>query len=252
VVSPDKGRLAAVLLDFEGTLNDTAGTGKLYARDFVNQMSREHRVNPQEWVRALGTAMEAVRRFQLDEAARPDGWRGYEDYRRRELTLWVHTLMREAGLQAPDNDLALALGRRLEREIPLKMAPLDGALEAIAALSADGWRLFIASGAPSLYTRRCLETAGVAGSFETVYGPDVLDTLKQGTGFYRRAFEECRLSPSECAVVDDSPGPLEWAVEAGAGAVLAVGEAAAGDDVPGVKRVRNLSDLPLVLRLLKQ
>lgn len=250
MVSSKARKPAAVFLDFEGTLNDTGGTGRLYARQFVARMGREYQLVPEVWVRALGSAMEAIQRFQAEDFS-AGRWRGYEDYRRRELTLWAHTVTGRAGLPALDDDQALSFALRLDREIPLEMVPLPGAAEMIAALCADGWRLFIASGAPSAYTRRCLQGVGVESSFEMVYGPDVLDTLKQSPEYFRRAFAHAGLRPQECAVVDDSAGPLAWAVEAGAAVVLAVGEAAAGDVGPGVQAVRNLTELPAVLRLAK-
>jgi HAD superfamily hydrolase (TIGR01509 family) len=245
-------QLQGVFLDFEGTLNDTRGTGRLYAGSFIARMSREYSVAPEAWGGALAHAMSEIQRLQAEAAAAADQWRGYTEYRSRELTTWLQVLMRRAGLEPPDDDQALALARRLEEEIPLQMAPIPGALEVISALSDEGWPLFISSGAPSGYTRRCLEAAGVAGRFKQVYGPDVVDTLKLAPEYFTRAFTNAGLKPRECIVVDDSEGPLAWAMEAGAGAVVAVGEAALGQAPAQAVKVRNLGDLPRVLRLLKR
>jgi beta-phosphoglucomutase-like phosphatase (HAD superfamily) len=137
----------------------------------------------------------------------------------------------------------MGLAWRLESEIPVFFVPLVGALEAVAGLRALGLRLFVASAAPSSYVRRCLEIAGLLGSFEAVFGPDVVDGLKCGPEFYRRAFRMAALEPEQCLVVDDSPGPLAWAREAGALAV-GVGWSEPDPDHAAPSFVRTLKELP--------
>lgn len=243
--------LAAVFVDFEGTLNDAVASGRLYARGLISWMRGKHAAEPAVWVAALMKAMEGVYRQQLAAVvADPGTWPGYAEYRRRELIVWAQTLLSQAGFEAPAEAEALALARRLEEDIPAEMAPLPGAIEMVRALAGRGWKLFIASGAPSTYTRQCLESGGVLGLFDQVYGPDVVDTLKQGPEFYRRAFRASGFDPARCAVVDDSPDPLAWALEAGARAAVAVGKAAETPVAPGklpITRTLRLAEVPTIL-----
>ena len=172
-------------------------------------------------------AREGVLRRQVAAARHPEDWPGYTVYRRHELVVWAQDLMREAGLPVPRDAEALELALLLEDQITPEMIPLPGALELVKALAGhNGRRLFIASGAPSFYSRQCLQGAGMLKYFERVLGPDVVDTLKTGPDYYRRAFDVTDLSPDECAVVDDSTGPLAWALQVGVKVVVAVGKAA--------------------------
>ncbi len=257
----------AVFLDFEGTLNDVVGSGRLYARDFVSWARGVYPIDASVWAAALTKAMEGVFRNQVAAARHPETWPGYATYRRRELTLWAQDLFREAGLTVPGDREALEMALRLEDEVPSKMAPLPGALELISALADhNGRQLFIASGAPSSYTKQCLQSASVLIHFARVLGPDVVDTLKTGPEYYRRAFQITGRSPDQCVVVDDSPSPLAWALETGARAVVAVGKAATevqgvwereAAAHPGSARAENLirasglSEVPAILERLE-
>jgi HAD superfamily hydrolase (TIGR01509 family) len=77
--------------------------------------------------------------------------------------------------------------------------------------------------------------------FERLYGPDLVDTFKRSPEYYRRVFADAGVRPPDALVVDDNPGALEWAIQAGAQAILVHKEpppdwAAA--------RIRSLSELP--------
>ena len=262
----DKAPLA-VFIDFEGTLNDVNGSGRLYVRDFLSWARGSYPADPAVWATALAKAMEGVFRNQAAAARHPAAWPGYVAYRRRELTVWAQDLFREAGMVVPGDEEALDLALRLEDEVPSKMVPLPGALELVNALADhNGRQLFIASGAPSTYTKQCLQSAGVLGYFQRVLGPDVVDTLKTGPEYYRRAFRATGYSPDQCAVIDDSPGPLAWALQTGARAVVAVGKAsetaeaagAAGGPEPATPlppgklfRAASLSGVPAILEQLE-
>jgi FMN phosphatase YigB (HAD superfamily) len=243
-----------VFLDFEGTLNDTQAGGRLYARDFVATVGRIHPVDPSVWPKAIIASLADLRSFQDKAASRP--WSGYAAHRRGELLTWMRSLYGTAGLSLPaDDDGVYRIARELEDSIPVRFAPLPGAVESVRGLAARGLRLYITSGAYSGYVRRCLSDAGVLELFSGVYGPDNLDTLKSGPSFFRRAFEVAGLPPARCLVVDDSDGPVCWARQAGAVAVHirppADGAAPRGESCfqseEGVITVSSLSDVPCVI-----
>lgn len=211
-------RFDSVFLDFEGTLNDTQASGRLYARDFIATVGRMHPGEPARWIGAIITSLADVRALQEKAAAEP--WLGYDAYRRRELVIWLRSLYGAAGVALPDeDDQVYRLAWELEEAIPVRFAPLSGVDQTIRDLAARGLRLHIASGANSRYVSRCLSDGGLIELFCGVYGPDNLDTLKSGADFFRRAFSAAGCVPSHCLVVDDSPGPVRWALEAGARAI---------------------------------
>lgn len=210
--------LDGVFLDFEGTLNDTRSSGRLYARDFVAAMGRRFDVEPASWVGAIAQSLDDVRALQDTAAKEP--WPGHDGYRRRELVLWLRSLYGTAGVGLPaGDDDVYALARQLEDSIPVHFAPLPGADQLIRDLAGRGLRLHIASGAYSKYVSRSLSDSGLLSFFAGVYGPDNLDTLKTGPCFFTRAFAAAGCDPARCLVVDDSPGPVDWAAQVGARAI---------------------------------
>lgn len=243
-------RFDAVFLDFEGTLNDTQASGRLYARDFVATVGRAHKVEPGRWFGAIVQSLTDLRAFQDAAAAAP--WPGYDAHRRRELLVWIRSLYGAAGVPiADDDDQAYQVARELELAIPVRFAPLPGAAETVRALADRGLRLYIASGANSRYVSRCLSGAGLLELFSGVYGPDNLDTLKSDALFFRLAFAAAMCRPERCLVVDDSPGPVCWARELGATAVYlgALPDGPEGDSYLRLG-VMNLSSLVELLSVV--
>jgi FMN phosphatase YigB (HAD superfamily) len=86
---------------------------------------------------------------------------------------------------------------------------------------------------------------GVRDLFRTLYGPDLVNTAKEASGYHSRIFEDAGVEPGEAVVVDDSLLAVAWAREAGAIGVLvsAKGERA-GPVIP------NLAALPAFLASL--
>ncbi|KAG0239214.1 hypothetical protein BGW41_007830 [Actinomortierella wolfii] len=47
--------------------------------------------------------------------------------------------------------------------------------------------------------------------FTKLYGPDLVDQMKNGTKYYARIFEDCKVDPFQSIVVDDKELMLSWA-----------------------------------------
>ena len=65
-----------------------------------------------------------------------------------------------------------------------------------------------------------LEGMGVRHCFVGLYGPDLVDTFKDGPAFYERLLDDAAVSPANAVVVDDSPQAIAWAARVGAKTVL--------------------------------
>lgn len=256
ILSPSyTGQLKAVFLDYEGTLNDSMQSGRLYAGELAGYLGRRF---PDREIancgRAVLAAMEATRSMP-DQFGDGRTWPGYAEYRHRELRVWLKALLATAGLPLPTTDRDLdVLAADLVLNVAPRYAPTPGAVEAMHQLSRAGLRLYVSSGATTEYTARCLRDAGLIGLFADVFGPDKLDTLKIGAGYFAKCFRYADTDPARACVVDDSPGPLRWALALGARAIgvgVPAEQLALGGDPGGAagryRAIGNLGELTEVL-----
>jgi HAD superfamily hydrolase (TIGR01509 family) len=91
---------------------------------------------------------------------------------------------------------------------------------AIQTLRQQGYVLHTASGESSEDLDGYLQGMGVRACFDRLYGPDLLDTFKDGPRFYERIFADASVAPQNALVVDDNPTAVGWAAQAGAKTVL--------------------------------
>jgi HAD superfamily hydrolase (TIGR01509 family) len=84
----------------------------------------------------------------------------------------------------------------------------------------------------------------VRDCFGRLYGPDLVNTPKEGPRYYERIFADAGVDPADAVVIDDFPGALAWAAAAGARTVLVAGVRGVG---PADVTVGALSELPAVL-----
>ena len=92
--------------------------------------------------------------------------------------------------------------------------------DTIRALRRQGYMLHTASGESSLDLAGYLQAMGVRDCFGRLYGPDLIETLKEGPEYYERIFADLGIEAAEALVVDDSPRAIEWAMQVGARTVL--------------------------------
>jgi|GEM_PF-2066822 len=244
----EMGSIQAILIDYEGTLNDTRGSGRLYARDLAAHMARRYHDHRADWPAAVMAAMDVMRRMQ-DEGMVDDA-QGYAEYRRNELRAWARTLLNSAGVPFGGEEWLDAFIAEVQAAVAPRFVPMPGAVECLDRLRSMGLRLYLTSGGSSEYTAACLRDAGIAGNFAAIIGPDQVATLKNGPAFYRRCLEVAGVPAAQACAVDDSPGPLDWALAVGCYAV-GVGQAALGLPVRSRFATANsLDDLPGVLSIL--
>jgi beta-phosphoglucomutase-like phosphatase (HAD superfamily) len=167
---------------------------------------------------------------------------------RANLIEWTAGMCALVGVPTPPDAECLTLAEEAAMYItPRVNSAFPGAVEAIRRLHADGYELHTASGEPTAELHGYLTGMGVRGLFGSLYGPDLINTLKAGPAYYERIFADAGVAAGEALVVDDAPIAIEWAVSAGARAVL-VG---AREDAPsGVRAIPALADLPGIIGAL--
>ena len=128
-------------------------------------------------------------------------------------------------------------------------ADIPGAVDAIRSLSASGYRLYTASGTGSAQLQLMLDVMGIRHLFTQMYGPDLVDTHKGGSNYYRLVLEHAGESPDGALFIDDSSKCVSWAQDAGATAVLVSKNQP--DANSAVQVVPDLAALPLLLEFRK-
>jgi HAD superfamily hydrolase (TIGR01509 family) len=197
---------------------------------------------PDAWTEANGAVITAILepvawRSRLESAS------GYADFLWRYRLDWLASMCELVGVAMPPDEETVALSKRAERWVrPQVDAAFPGAAEAIRALHGSGYRLFTASGEPSEDLADYLTGMGVRERFEGLYGPDLVETFKNGHEYYERVFADAGVRAEESLVVDDSPMALAWAAEAGAATVL-VGSAEVPSGTACIGRLRELPEL---------
>src|SRR6266702_1428013 len=108
-------------------------------------------------------------------------------------------------------------------------------------------RLYAPYGLRRILTRSgYLQAMGVHDCFGRLYGPDLIDTFKEGPEYYERMFADLGIAPADALVVDDCPRAIGWAMQVGARTVLV------GDSSLPQRRttlyIANLVELPALLQ----
>ncbi len=78
-----------------------------------------------------------------------------------------------------------------------------GIREALAALIANGKRLFVATSKPSVYAERVIDHFDLSGFFEAVFGSELDGTRADKTELLAWVLKEKRLDPATTAMVGD-------------------------------------------------
>lgn len=164
-----------------------------------------------------------------------------------ERERWLREMCEHVGVRTPSPPERVSLAKETQEYVFLRVrAAFPEAANVVRALAAR-YTLATASSGTSRELEHYLTGMGVRDHFsDLLYGPDLVQTLKDGPRFYQRIFAHAVVAPGEALVVDDSPQAIAWATEAGARAVLVVRESAAAA-TPTSPAIRSLAELPPML-----
>jgi phosphoglycolate phosphatase-like HAD superfamily hydrolase len=239
-----------IFLDDGGVMNDNSMRGpqwqRLVAEFFVPRLGGTY----EAWAKANHIVASAM----LEPAAwsvRLQAASGYADFDRAYQIDWLAEMCRLVGVPCPSDDDCYELALRANAYIiPRVRSAFPGAVEAILHLYQEGYTLHTASGESSSDLNYYLEGMGVRHCFGRLYGPDLINTFKegkQGRQYYERMLDDAGIGPEDALVVDDNVGPISWAKQAGVRTVL-VGnrDMNAESDL----RIQSLAELPELLEQL--
>lgn len=238
-----------LFIDDGGVMNDNSLRGEQWRRLVAEFFAPILGGAPSAWAEANWVVMNRM--------LVPDAWAarlraasGYSDFERAYQLDWLGEMCALVGVARPSDEECRELAARAAAYItPRVRAAFPGAVEAIRALAARGYTLHTASGEPSTDLAGYLDGMGVREHFGRLYGPDLIDTFKDGPEYYERVFADAGVAPADALVVDDSPLAIAWATQAGAHAVLvgpghdAVSHDATSGDV-ATRHVADLAELP--------
>ena len=232
-----------IFLDDGGVINDNAVRGPQWQALIGEFLSPILGGDPAAWAAANEAIFEQIWgpafKDYLDGLYGDDFNSWLRDYDLR----WLQSMAAAVGVPTPvAEDARLRLVRETVTYVTERVrAAYPGAVDAIKWLSVR-FRLCTASNEPSVDLDGYLRGMGVRHLFEDLYGPDLVGCVKNRPDYYLRAFARTGVEPDQALIVDDSPGNLAFAVEAGARTCLV---APAGTPPGGFDLVvQSLADLP--------
>jgi HAD superfamily hydrolase (TIGR01509 family) len=237
-----------IFLDDGGVMNDNNVRAlqwqRLVGEYFVPLLGG----SPEAWSRA--------NRVVADRLFGPDAWRrrvqaaaDYRSFDRDYQVEWLRGMCELVGIETPPEEECLRLARRAAVFITRRVqAAFPGVGDTIRALHRQGYRLHTVSGESSLDLEGYLHAMGVRDCFGRLYGPDLIETLKEGPEYYERLFADLGIAAADALVVDDSPRAIRWAAHVGARTVL-VGDSSLLRTEATVQ-IGSLIELPATLQQL--
>ncbi|MFL5659369.1 MAG: HAD family hydrolase [Ktedonobacteraceae bacterium] len=237
-----------IFLDDGGVMNDNNVCAlqwqRLVSEYFVPLLGG----SPEAWSRA--------NRVVADRLFEPDAWRrrvqaaaDYRSFDRAYQVEWLRDMCELVGVGTPPEEECLHLARGAAAFITRRVqAAFPGVVDTIRALRRQGYMLHTASGESSLDLEGYLQAMGVRDCFGRLYGPDLIDTLKEGPEYYERIFADLGIAATEALVVDDSSRATRWATQVGARAAL-VGDSPLPQTGTTI-HIGSLVELPATLQRL--
>jgi len=235
-----------VFIDNGGVLTDNSARSPLYRRLVGQYFVPRYGGRQDAWEQAnLDTFPKAWARFLV----RVDNWDDSRDLaaaERLHSADWTRFLFTTMGLTPPANDEECALiGEAADRWINPQIVTLFPGVEETVSFLATRYRLFTASDGFSTPLGETLRP--IAGAFERLYGPDLVNVPKSaGRPYYDAVFAHAQVDPSRALVLDDNLS-IESAHETGAITIYVKAE-----PDPGYRgrRIGSFAQLPQIIEAL--
>ena len=236
-----------LFIDDGGVMNDNALRGSQWQRLLGEFFPPILGGTPEAWAEA-------------NRIVAPRLWQGYglygpadvdyAAYDRAYRTAWLGGMCEWVDVRVPPEEECITLAHRAAAYVTRRVrSAYPGAIAAIRHLHNSGYRLHTASGECSAELAGYLEGMGVRHCFQRLYGPDLVNTLKEGIEYYARIFADAGVAPDEALVVEDNPLALRWAAQAGARTVLV--DSAGNPEAPAEAVIGSLAELPQVIERLE-
>jgi HAD superfamily hydrolase (TIGR01509 family) len=239
-------RKLALFLDDGGVINDNRLRGAQWQQLVARYFSPILGGSPQAWAAAnyeIITSILGPQTWPARLAAHSD----YESFERAYYIDWLGAMCDIVGVPRPPEEEMIDLSRRATAWIiPQVRSTFPGAAEAIRLLHTRGHPLYTASGASSTDLYAYLHALDVHTCFQRLYGPDLINTFKNGPAFYERLLADAGVDPTDALIVDDSHHAIAWASTVGVRSVL-VGSPYANEPSHLLASIGSLAELPEIL-----
>jgi phosphoglycolate phosphatase-like HAD superfamily hydrolase len=229
-----------IFLDDGGVLNDNTVRGPQWQQRVAEYFAPRLGGAPEAWAEANKVVIDQVLEAQTWETLMREAPH-YAAFEREYYRLWLTGMCNRVGVPAPAPEACLALGLAAEDfVIPHVRSAYPGVVDAVRALRAAGYTLHTASGSSSRTLALYLDGMGVRACFGRLYGPDLIDTFKNGPAFAAGILADLGLPAAEALFLDDSRKALSWAAQSGAGTLLV----STRQDTDGINQIGSLAELP--------
>ena len=205
--------LRVVFIDDGGVLNDNERRAPEWRRLLGEYLPPRLGGAPEAWARAnVGAAERSWARFL--ERQKSGSYRGFDAWRRHDLGRWLVDMCEQVGVEAPADPVPLAVETATWVPQHVRSA-IPGVIDAVHQLAGRGLRLHTASGGLSWEIEPYLRGMGIRQHFERLYGPDLVDTTKNGPHYYEAIIADSATEPATAVVVDDNADARSWAASVG-------------------------------------
>ena len=130
------------------------------------------------------------------------------------------------------------------------VTPVPGAIEAVAAVAAEGLPMCVASGGPRVKMEITLGAVGLLDSFEShIFSCYETGTHKPDPGVYVHAMQSFATTPDRCIVVEDSVNGVRAGAGSGAFVIALQRDIAADElvDAGASALIGSMHDLPAAI-----
>ena len=237
----------AVFFDDGGVLNDNRIRGKQWKTLVGEYYYTRFSGDPEIW----GEANHKIITSYFDFFLR-DGKEKFSDYQtfynnfKKNMVL---EMFKEVGKTPPRNiNLVEIFNTTRQYVIPKVRSAIPGVIDCIKELSSKDFILYTAAGAVSIEMKLYLEGMCIIQYFKEFYGPDLINTWKDGTKYYEAIFKHSGVDATKAIVIEDHPRFLDSALEVGANVIQAC---ITGEYKPQFPfYVENMRDLTLIIENL--
>ena len=206
-----------LFLDDGGVLNDNALRGPEWLRLIGGFMPARLGGTADQWAHANSVVFPRV---WGDIVKRLPSFATHREFQRAYSVEWMRAMCARVGVQPPPDDDAVALHVELTCYVWERAdAAIPGAADAVLALHRAGYTLYTASGGTSWELQVITEKMGIAQAFARLYGPDLVDQVKNGPAFYEKVFAHAGVPAASALVIESEDKCCRWACEAGAQAL---------------------------------